>query len=353
MDKENHVSAARVNTGEQDGVKVYAVPENGVYIVECPNFYDCYWKLTGKMKDRDEVLGSKLKPTDITETLNPTLIQSLVDKGEITPDQKDTFGMLNLIKYDEQGKPQFKEEKSVHIMVPIDKLSTPEEITSFNYGINHARSVNQERQQELGRFKFKNGRDGELNDKLKDLAPDDAFEHQSRRLKVSMGKPEKNWVAGEILETGKFYTFVHTGNSEKDDPEQGKIITVHVQAVNTADLLKGNDWLLQNREKAIRELCPEGENKSFNWSQNSKIRVSDYNPEKSQENKLKKEQERQKYAATADPSTVKVPFELASKEKEPAQVEKKVEPVQPEVQEEKKKASGKSKSKAKEAEMAR
>lgn len=353
MDKEKHVSAARVNTGEQDGVKVYAVPENGVYIVECPNFYDCYWKLTGKMKDRDEVLGVKLKPEDITGFFSPEVMEGLVKDGTITPDQKESWGMLNLVQKDEQGKVQFKQEKSVHIMVPIEKLSTPEEITSFNYGINHARSVNQERQQELGRFKFKNGRDGELNDKLKDLAPDDAFKLQSRRLKVSIRKPEKNWVAGEILETGKCYTFVHTGNSVKDDPEQGKIITVHVQAVNTADLLKGNDWLLQNREKAVRELCPEGEFKSFNWSQNSKIRVSDYNPEKSQENKLKKEQEREKYAATADPSTVKVPFDLASKEKQSVQEEKKVEPVQPEVQEEKKKAPGKSKSKAKEAEMAR
>jgi len=352
MEQESHLSAVRVNTGEQDGVKVYAIPENGVYIVECPNFYDCYWKLTGKMKDRDEVLGSKLKPTDITETLNPTLIQSLIDKGEIPTEQKDTFGMLNLIKYDDQGKPQFKEEKSVHIMVPIDKLSTPEEITSFNYGINHARSVNQERQQELGRFKFKNGRDGELNDKIKDLAPDDAFEHQSRRLKVTLRKPEKNWAAGEILEAGKFYTFVHTGNSIKDDPEQGKIITVHVQAVNTADLLKGNDWLLQNREKAVRELCPEGENKSFNWSQNSKIRVSDYNPEKSQENKMKKEQERMKYAATAEPSSVKVPFEIAAKKDEPTQ-QKVEEQKQEPVQEEKKKAPGKAKGKTKEAEMAR
>lgn len=347
MDKENHVSAERVNTGEQDGIKVYAIPDNGVYIVECPNFYDCYWKLTGKMKDKDKVLGNKLKPTDITET-----VQSLVDQGRITSEEKESFGMLSLIKYDEQGKPQFKEEKMVHIMVPIDNLSTPEEITSFNHTIRHARGVNQERLQEMGRFKFKNGRDGELTDQLQALAPEDAFVQGSRRLKVSLGKPEKNWLGGEILQAGKFYTFVHTGNSEREDPEQGKIVTVHIHAVNTADLLKGNDWRLENREKAVRELCPEGETKSFNWSQNSKIRVSEYNPEKSLENKAKKEQERQKYAATAEPSSVKVPFEIASKKDEATQ--QKVEEQKPEpVQEEKKKAPGKSKGKNKEAEMAR
>lgn len=346
MDKENHVSATRVNTGEQDGVKVYAIPDNGVYIVECPNFYDCYWKLTGKMKDKDKILGSKLKPTDITET-----VQSLVDQGRITAEEKENFGMLSLIKYDEQGKPQFKEEKAVHIVVPIDNLSTPDEITSFNFAINHARSVNQERLQEMGRFKFKNGRDGEKTDQLQALAPDNAFEG-SRRLKVSLGKPEKNWVGGEVLQAGKFYTFVHTGNSERVDPEEGRIVTVHIHAVNTADLLKGNDWKLENREKAVRELCPEGENKSFNWSQNSKIRVSDYNPEKTLENKAKKEQERQKYAATAEPSSVKVPFEIAAKKDEATQ--QKVEEQKPEpVQEEKKKAPGKAKGKAKEAEMAR
>lgn len=347
MEQENHLSAVRVNTGEQDGVKVYAIPDAGVYIVETPNFYDCYWKLTGKMKDKDQVLGNKLKPTDITET-----VQSLVDQGRLAPEEKESFGMLGLIKYDEQGKPQFKEEKMVHIVVPIDNLSSPDEITSFNYAINHARGVNQERLQELGRFKFKNGRDGELTDKLQSLAPEDAFEVGSRRLKVSLGKPEKNWLGGEILQAGKFYTFVHTGNSERQDPEQGKIVTVHVHAVNTADLLKGTDWKLENREKAVRELCPEGENKSFNWSQNSKIRVSDYNPEKSLENKAKKEQERQKYAAIADPSSVKVPFELANKKEEVNQP--KVEEQKPDpVQEEKKKAPGKSKAKSKEAEMAR
>ncbi|MBA4053219.1 MAG: hypothetical protein C0490_00760 [Marivirga sp.] len=352
MDKENHVSAARVNTGEQDGIKVYAVPENGVYIVESPNFYDCYWKLTGKMKDKDEVLGVKLKPEDITSFFNPEVMDGLVKDGTITPDQKENWGMLNLIKKDENGKVQFKEERSVHIMVNVEKLSTPEEITSFNFAINHARSVNQERQQDMARFKFKNGRDGEPTDQIQALAPDNAYEIGSRRLKVSLGKPEKNWVGGEVLEAGKFYTFVHTGNSERDDPEEGKIVTVHIHAVNTADLLKGNDWLLQNREKAVRELCPEGEFKSFNWSQNSKIRVSDYNPEKSQENKLKKEQERIKYAATAEPSSVKVPFEIAAKKDEATQ--QKVEEQKPEpVQEEKKKAPGKAKGKAKEAEMAR
>jgi len=55
MNRNDHVSEARVNTGEQDGVKVYAVPENGVYIVECPNFYDCYWKLTGKMRTQTNI----------------------------------------------------------------------------------------------------------------------------------------------------------------------------------------------------------------------------------------------------------------------------------------------------------
>ncbi len=352
MDRENHVSAARVNTGEQDGIKVYAIPENGVYIVECPNFYDSYWKLTGKMKDKDEVLGVKLKPEDITGFFSPEVMEGLVKDGTITPDQKENWGMLNLIKKDEHGKVQFKEERSVHILVNVEKLSTPEEITSFNFAINHARSVNQERLHEMGRFKFKNGRDGEPTDQIQALAPDDAFEIGSRRLKVSLGKPEKNWVGGEVLQAGKFYTFVHTGNSERKDPEEGKIVTVHIHAVNTADLLKGNDWLLQNREKAVRELCHEGEFKSFNWSQNSKIRVSDYNPEKSQENKAKKEQERIKYAATADPTSVKVPFEVANKKEEAAQPkveEQKQEPVQ----EEKKKAPAKSKAKNKDAEMAR
>ena len=346
MEKENHVSAARVNTGEQDGVKVYAIPDNGVYIVECPNFYDCYWKLTGKMKDKDQILGSRLKPTDITET-----VQSLVDQGKLSNEEKENFGMLALIKYDEQGKPQFKEEKMVHIVVPINNLSSPDEITSFNFAINHARSANQERLQEMGRFKFKNGRDGELTDQLHALAPEDAFEVGSRRLKVSLGKPEKNWLGGQVLQAGKFYTFVHTGNSERQDPEHGKIVTVHVHAVNTADLLKGNDWKYENREKAVRELCPEGDNTSFNWSQNSKIRVSDYNPDKILENKAKKEQERQKYAATADASTVKVPFELANKKEE--QPQPKVEEQKPEPALEEKKKSSKSKTKNKEPEMAR
>lgn len=346
MEKENHVSAARVNTGEQDGVKVYAIPDNGVYIVECPNFYDCYWKLTGKMKDKDQILGSRLKPTDITET-----VQSLVDQGKLSNEEKENFGMLALIKYDEQGKPQFKEEKMVHIVVPINNLSSPDEITSFNFAINHARSANQERLQEMGRFKFKNGRDGEPTEQIKALAPDNAYEVGSRRLKVVLGKPEQNWTAGQVLQANKFYTFVHTGNSEKTDPEEGKIVTVHVRAVNTADLLKGDDWRLENREKAVREICPEGENKSFNWSQNSKIRVSDYNPEKSLENKTKREQERQKYAATADASTVKVPFELANKKEE--QPQPKVEEQKPEPALEEKKKSSKSKTKNKEAEMAR
>jgi hypothetical protein len=351
MDQENHVSAARVNTGEQDGIKVYAIPENGVYIVECPNFYDCYWKLTGKMKDKDEVLGVKLKPDDITGFFSPNVMEGLVKDGTITPDQKETWGMLNLIQKDEHGKVQFKEERSVHILVNVEKLSTPEEITSFNFAINHARSVNHERQQEMGRFKFKNGRDGDKTDQLQALAPDDAFEG-SRGLKVSLGKPEKNWVGGEVLQAGKFYTFIHTGNSERKDPEEGKIVTVHIHAVNTADLLKGHGWLLQNREKAVRELCPEGEFKSFNWSQNSKIRVSNYNPEKTLENKLKKEEERVKYAATADPTSVKVPFEVASKKNEATQ--EKVEEQKPEpVQEEKKKAPAKSKAKNKDTEMAR
>lgn len=351
MDRENHVSAARVNTGEQDGIKVYAIPENGVYIVECPNFYDCYWKLTGKMKDKDEVLGIKLKPEDITGFFSPEVMEGLVKDGTITPDQKENWGMLNLIQKDERGKVQFKEERSVHILFNVEKLSTPEEITSFNFAINHARSVNQERQQEMNRFKFKNGRDGEKTDQIQALAPEDAFE-ASRRLKVSLGKPEKNWVGGEVLQAGKFYTFVHTGNSKRDDPEEGKVVTVHIHAVNTADLLKGNDWLLQNREKAIQEICPEGAFKSFNWSQNSKIRVSNYNPEKSQENKAKKEEERIKYAATADPTSVKVPFEVANKKQEAVQ-QKVEEQKQEPVNEEKKKAPAKSKAKNKDAEMTR
>ena len=350
MDKQNHVSAARVNTGEQDGIKVYAIPENGVYIVECPNFYDCYWKLTGKMKDKDEVLGVKLKPEDITSFFSPEVMEGLVKDGTITADQKENWGMLNLVNKDENGKVQFKEERSVHIMVNVEKLSTPEDITSFNFAINHARSVNQERQQEMNRFKFKNGRDGEKTDQLQALAPEDAFE-ASRRLKVAVGKPEKNWVGGQVLQAGKFYTFIHTGNSERKDPEEGNIVTVHIHAVNTADLLKGNDWLLQNREKAVRELCPEGEFKSFNWSQNSKIRVSDYNPEKSQENKIKKEQERVKYAATAEPGAVKVPFDIPSKKDE--STPQKVEEQTPEAVQEEKKKTSKSKAKNKETEIAR
>jgi len=356
MDRNDHVSEARVNTGEQDGVKVYAIPENGVYIVECPNFYDCYWKLTGKMKDSNEYLGSKLKPTDITSWLSPEKMDGLVAQGLVSPDRKDSFGLLNLIEHDEQGKPKFKEERAAHIMIPIKNLATPEQIEAFNFQVLEARKVNVERTQEINHFLFADPQTGKLQPKLKDLYPDDAFKMCTTELNKKFGKPENNWVAGQVLAAGKYYVAIHTGNTEKEVEPNVFERKVFVRFINTGDMLKGEDWKLQNREKAIRELCPEGEFKSFNWSQNSKIRVSDYDPEKAIENKAKKEAERQKYAAVAKPSDVAVQVEVERKKEEPEQdkaEEKKVEPVQKDSQEEKKKSGGKSKSKAKEAEIAR
>jgi hypothetical protein len=355
MARNEHISEARVNTGEQDGVKVYAIPENGVYIVECPNFYDCYWKLTGKMKDTDTYLGSKLKPTDITSTLNPEQMKKLVAEGVVAPEKAETFGMLRLIEYDDNGKPQFKEERAAHIMIPIQNLQTPAQIEAFNFQVLEARKVNVERTQEINRFLFADVEKKQLHQQIKDLCPDNAFVNHNTQLTRHFGKPEKNWVAGQVLAAGKYYVMLHTGNSEKEI-EGVTERRVHVQFINTGDMLKGDDWLTKNREKAISELCPEGEFKSFNWSQNSKIRVSDYDPDKSLENKAKKEAERAKYAAVAKPSDVTVQMEVSRKSDETAQekpVEKKVEPVQTEQQEEKKKISTKSKSKSKEAEMAR
>lgn len=354
MDRNEHVTEARVNTGEQDGVKVYAIPENGVYIVECPNFYDCYWKLTGKMKDTNEYLGSKLKPTDVTSWLSPEKMDGLVAQGVVSPDRKDSFGLLNLIEYDDQGKPKFKEERAAHIMVPLKNLSTPEQIDAFNYQVLDARKVNVERTQEINHFLFADVEKRQLHQQIKDLCPDDAFINHNTQLTRHFGKPEKNWVAGQVLAAGKYYVMLHTGNSEK---EVNGVLErrVHVQFINTGDMLKGDDWLTKNREKAISELCPEGEFKSFNWSQNSKIRVSDYDPQRALENKAKKEAERQKYAAVAKPSDVSLQMEIDRKKEEPTQEkaeDKKVEPVQPEPQEEKKKTA-RSKSKTKEAEMAR
>jgi len=351
---ENKNKTSRVDTKDQSGIRVYAIPENSLYIIEAPNSYDVYWPLTGKMADKETTLGYKLKPQDIVDTQMPW-INDQIAIGELKESDRETFGLMKLIKFDSTGKPSFVENKSVHIVVELDKLSSNDEINSFNQTVLQARKFNDERISELNRFEFKNGKDGELSDKVKSIIPEDAFAPAySPQLSKRFGKPDKNWVGGKILDAGKFYTMVYTGTSDREIEGKGLVKTHHVQVVNTADILQGNDWKLQNREKAIRELCPEGAFLSFNWSPNSKIRVSDYDPEKALENKSKKLLAQQKYSAEIDPTQAKAPTPVIEKRVHEIAEGDKPHPERSTTEvTEKKKAAVKSKAKEKVLEMAR
>lgn len=352
---ENKLGKQVVNCNDQSGIKVYPVPENYLYVVEAPNSYDVYWPITGKMADRESPLGYKVKPQDIVDTQTPWINEQIMN-GELQESDRYSFGLMNLLKFDEDGKPTFKNEKSVHIVIELDKLSSNEEINSFNQTVLQARKFNDERTSELNRFEFKNGKEGELSDKVKGLLPEDAFAPEYKtQVSKKFGKPANNWVAGKVLEAGKFYTMVYTGTSSREVEAQGLVKTHHIHIVNTSDILDGSDWQLKNREKAIRELCPENEFKSFNWSPNSKIRVSDYDPQKALENKAKKIQAQEKYNAEIDTTKPKAPAPIVEKEFKAEEVKKIEEPAKEEAPEvnEKKKSPAKSKVKEKAVEMAR
>lgn len=195
-----------IQTGEKDGVNVTADPENQRYLVDLPNSYDVYWQFHSK-------------------------------------DEKNAFA-----KRFEQ--PNIK--RAIY-EVPLENLATNEQIKSFNFKVNGARSIAKEIANERETMESVLGFDQA---------------HGNKTVAFIYKAPTKGFAVGEILHSGKF--FVAQSAGENDDK-------VFIRVIHSTKLLQGKDEF-SNREEALQTKFPVGSHKYLRYDDLGRITAKDYQP---------------------------------------------------------------------------